>query len=193
MDIEKNGVEFGNNQNEENVSSIETSKDSQKNTTQEMDMLSHTENLDVFRGYTEFEAHNHKFKIFPVTLDEVGEFLNDKVLIPRKTDSEGNEVSDYELGACLIRVFFASDIHQTPFKVIENKRLIDKIKSLFKKPIPEIDYTQYTLAYPIVKWLERKVYYCNKPIKFKDLEKKFALTKAEIARMLIALNDFSGF
>lgn len=143
------------------------------------------------RGY--FEANGYIFDVRPITFFESMEIFNDKkVWIPSRYDQNGEEFTDQELGRMFMRFFKKKEPEQREATRVE----APSKTSLFKRKKAEeesVDYSQYPDAWPMIKWLERKVSYEGEPIKFTDLETKFLLTKGEIVNLLIYLFEMSGF
>lgn len=143
-----------------------------------------------------YKANGYSFTVKAVYFHEVEEYLNDKVYIPRRVDDEGNLVSNKDLSVYMARCFYKGipDLFEEGEKkeslASEPKGFVEKLKDLFKRK-SKIDYSQFPIATGMVKWIERKVSYNGKPILFEDLESKYQLTKAEIAKMLMYLSDIS--
>lgn len=158
---------------------------------EEEEELEYTKEQMLERGY--FEANGYIFDVRPITFFESMEIFNDKkVWIPSRYDQNGEEFTEQELGRMFMRFFKKKEPEQREATQVETPSKT----SLFKrKKVAEesIDYSQYPDAWPMIKWLERKVSYEGEPIKFTDLETKFLLTKGEIVNLLIYLFEMSGF
>lgn len=140
-----------------------------------------------------FEANGYVFEVRPITFFESMEIFTDKkVWIPSRYDQNGEEFTEQELGRMFMRFFRKKESEQR-----EDSQDIEQHKtSIFKRKKVEeapVDYSQYPDAYPMIKWLEKKVSYDGDPIKFTELETKFLLTKGEIVNLLIYLFEMSGF
>ena len=153
--------------------------------------LEYTKEQMLERGY--FEANDYIFDVRPITFFESMEIFNDKkVWIPSRYDQNGEEFTDQELGRMFMRFFKKKEPEQREATQVE----APSKTSLFKRKKSEqesVDYSQYPDAWPMIKWLERKVSYEGEPIKFTELETKFLLTKGEIVNLLIYLFEMSGF
>lgn len=153
--------------------------------------LEYTKEQMLERGY--FEANGYIFDVRPITFFESMEIFNDKkVWIPSRYDQNGEEFTDQELGRMFMRFFKKKEPEQREATRVE----APSKTSLFKRKKAEeesVDYSQYPDAWPMIKWLERKVSYEGEPIKFTDLETKYLLTKGEIVNLLIYLFEMSGF
>lgn len=150
-------------------------------------------NNDVFvqRGF--FKANGYEFTVYPIMLDEVSEYIHDGVIVPKKINNEGKELTDKELGQFLITCFSSPSKKEDSLCDKKETSIFKSAKSLFKREKNIIDYSQYQYASGFVKWIEKKVFYKGKPIMFQDLERKYFLTKPEIAKLIIYLNESSGF
>lgn len=153
--------------------------------------LEYTKEQMLERGY--FEANGYIFDVRPITFFESMEIFNDKkVWIPSRYDQNGEEFTDQELGRMFMRFFKKKEPEQREATQVE----APSKTSLFKRRKAEeesVDYSQYPDAWPMIKWLERKVSYNGEPIKFTELETKYLLTKGEIVNLLIYLFEMSGF
>lgn len=152
-------------------------------------------NNDVFVQRGSFKANGYEFNVNPIMLEEVSEYLKDRVMIPKKIDENGNELTDKELGHFIISCFTSHSESENKNNDSEKKEtnIFSKIKRLFLKEKEVIDYSQYPYAFGFVKWIQKKVSFKGKSIKFEDLERKYLLTKSEIAKLIIYMNEISGF
>ncbi len=142
-----------------------------------------------------YTAYKYTFNVEPIYLQEVDEYLHDNVYVPRKTDINGNVITDKELSTFMSQCFLkdTAKATETEEEVEEKKEsAVDKVKSLFRKK-SKVDYSEFPMAKGIVKWVERKVSYNGKKICFEDLEQKYKLSKVEIAKLIMYLSEFSGF
>lgn len=136
-----------------------------------------------------FEANGYTFTVKPVYLGEVDDYFEDMSLSPVPT--EGYEtLSDKELSKWAIALFSksANEVENKPKKKFKFKFL----SKLFHKN----DYNYYNhlpKVQPLIKWIEQKVEYKGKKIKFYDLERKYGLNKAEIERLFIYFHELSNF
>lgn len=150
-------------------------------------------NNDVFVQRGIFKANGYEFTVYPIMLDEVSEYIHDGVVVPKKIDNEGKELTDKELGQFLITCFSSPSKKEDSLCDKKETSIFKSVKSLFKREKNIIDYSQYPYASGFVKWIEKKVFYKGKSIMFQDLERKYFLTKPEIAKLIIYLNESSGF
>lgn len=150
-------------------------------------------NNDVFvqRGF--FKANGYEFTVYPIMLDEVSEYIHDGVIVPKKINNEGKELTDKELGQFLITCFSSPSKKENTVTEKKETNIFKIIKSLFRKQKKVVDYSQYQYASGFVKWIEKKVFYKGKHVMFQDLERVYFLTKPEIAKLIIYLNESSGF
>lgn len=139
-----------------------------------------------------FEANGYKFTVRPIFLGEESEYLSDVsyALYPRA--KEGEELTDKDLSHYAIMLFRKENsVIQKPERI----GLLERFKRWFAKTFTK-NYEYYSdnpSVLGLVKWIERKVYYKNKRIKFYELERKFGLTKAEIVKLFGYFQDLSGF
>lgn len=150
-------------------------------------------NNNVFSQRGFFKANGYEFTVYPIMLDEVSEYIHDGVVVPKKINNEGKELTDKELGQFLITCFSSPSKKEDSLCDKKETSIFKSVKSLFKREKNIIDYSQYPYAYGFVKWIEKKVFYKGKSIMFQDLERKYFLTKPEIAKLIIYLNESSGF
>lgn len=150
-------------------------------------------NNDVFVQRGIFKANGYEFTVYPIVLDEVSEYIHDGVIVPKKVNNEGKELTDKELGQFLITCFSSPSKKEDSLCDKKETSIFKSVKSLFKREKNIIDYSQYPYASGFVKWVEKKVFYKGKSIMFQDLERKYFLTKPEIAKLIIYLNESSGF
>lgn len=139
-----------------------------------------------------FEANGFTFTVKPVYLGEEDEYLEDVpyALYPRKKDEK--EPTSKDLSHYAIMLFrndvVDSDKTYTP-------GLFERFKRWFAKTFTK-KYEYYSdnpSVLGLVKWIEKKVYYKGKPVRFYDLERKFGLTKSEIVKLFGYFQELSGF
>ena len=139
-----------------------------------------------------FMANGYKFVVKPIFLGEETEYLSDVsyALYPHAKD--GQEVSEKDLSHYAIMLFrkdFGND------NKAEKLGLFEKFKRWFAKTFIK-NYEYYSdnpSVLGLVKWIERKVYYKGRKIRFYDLERKFGLTTSEIVELFGYFQDLSGF
>lgn len=120
-----------------------------------------------------------EFEIKPITLVESFDYIRSGALMFRthkivdgvETDEE---YSEKELGMQLIANF-------RPLDTPDPEPIMDE----YAKFPREIQYTIY--------WLQKKVFLDGEPIVFSELETKHGLSKGEIAILINALSEKSGF
>ena len=139
-----------------------------------------------------FEANGHKFTVKPIFLGEETEYLSDVAYALYPRAKEGEELTDKDLSHYAIMLFRkpSSEVdHPERFGIFE------RFKRWFAKTFIK-NYEYYSdnpSVLGLVKWIERKVFYKGKPIKFYELERKFGLNKAEIVKLFGYFQDLSGF
>ena len=164
-------------------------------------------NKDIMLERGKFCANGHVFEVKPIYLGEEDAYLESLTMSPVPkpiTDANGKEttLSEKEIGQFL--QFFFSNRRLAEFEVASKH----KIDRLFPngKPITEaavwrlkktkrnyLYYCDNPNAMIMAMWIERKVTYRGRPIRFYDLERKFMLNKSEIERMICYLHELSGF
>lgn len=164
-------------------------------------------NKDIMLERGKFCANGHVFEVKPIYLGEEDAYLESLTMSPVPkpiTDANGKEttLSEKEIGQFL--QFFFSNRRLAEFEVASKH----KIERLFPngKPITEaavwrlkktkrnyLYYCDNPNAMIMAMWIERKVTYRGRPIRFYDLERKFMLNKSEIERMICYLHELSGF
>ncbi len=140
-----------------------------------------------------FTANGYVFTVKPLLLGEEDEYLEDvKVaLYPRAEGKKPEDFTDKELSQYAIWLFSQRNEVALPKK----QGLLDKLKLRLVKTFCK-NYQYYSdnpKAMGIIKWVEKKIYYKNKRIKFYDLERKYGLSKSEIIKMLGYFEELSGF
>lgn len=143
-----------------------------------------------------FTANGYTFAVRPVFLGEEDEYLNDMKIspIPAAKD-DGEEWTEKELGTYTITLF-SGKLNDFLKIDTDDKSFLGTIKRILNKLFMKKDYRYYDnvpAIQPLVKWLERKVTYKGRKIRFYDLERKFKLNKAEIEKLIIYFHELSGF
>lgn len=146
--------------------------------------------LDAMLERGIFIANGYKFVVKPIYLGEETEYMLDVpyFIYPQPKDNE--EITDKDLNRYAMMLFQKS-------KNPKNQKigLFERFKRWFAKTFKK-NYEYYSdnpSVLGLVKWIERKVYYKGKNIKFYDLERKFGLTKSEIMELFGYFQDLSGF
>lgn len=139
-----------------------------------------------------FVANGYKFTVKPVYLGEEMDYLADVSypLYPRAKE-DGEEPTDKELSVWAMMLFKQENKQDDRIKL----GLFEKFKRWVAKTFVK-NYQYYSdnsSVSGLVKWIEKKVSYKGKPIKFYDLERKYGLTKSEIVKLFKYFQDLSGF
>lgn len=153
---------------------------------------------DVMMERGKIIANGHTFVVKPVYLGEETEFFSDMTLsetavfspIPNAQNGV-DKLTDEELGQWAIALF-SSQFNEQKEKKKEKFFFSKILNKIFRKK----DYHYYSdvpVVQQLIKWIERKVTYNGKKIRFYDLERKYGLSKADIERMFIELYKISFF
>lgn len=138
-----------------------------------------------------FEANGYKFVVTPVYLGEETDYMMDVSYALYPHTKEGEELTDKDLSRYAIALFRFNPDEIQPEKL----GLFGKIKLMLVKAFNK-DYRYYSYNPSIlglIKWVEKKVYYKGRRIKFYQLERKFGLNKSEIIKLLGYFQELSGF
>ncbi len=137
-----------------------------------------------------YTANGYTFEIEPVYFGEEEEYFSDNHLSAFLQNSK-EDIQDKDLAQYIIALFQIKGEEEAK----KDLRVLGRVKlwlvKLFKK-----DYRYYSenpKALGFIKWMERKVKYKGRHIRFYDLERKYKLTKIEIAKMYRYMEDLSGF
>lgn len=145
--------------------------------------------LETMKERYSYSANGYSFTVIPVFLGEENEYFSDVsyALYPSKKD--GQEVTDKDLS------HFAMALFRDDGTKLENVGFVERVKIFIAKKFTHTYeyYSDVPSAAKIAKWVEKKVFYKGKPVKFYDLERKFQLSKSEIVNLLKTLQDASGF
>lgn len=139
-----------------------------------------------------FTANGYTFTVKPVYLGEEDEYLSQVTVSPVPVENNGekfDKTDDKKMGQWAI-VLFSESLNGVKKK--KKGKLYQFFTWLFKRR----DYHYYDdvpSIQPIIKWLEKKVTYNGKRIRFYDLERKYGLSKADIERLFIYFHEISGF
>lgn len=137
-----------------------------------------------------FEANGYKFDVHPIYLLEEKDYLSDVpyALYPQSDNEDGPD--DKELSHYAMALF---RYNGTSPKEVTSRW--ERIKEWLAKKFTH-KYRYYSdnpNILGLVKWIEKKVYYKGRPIRFYDLERKFKLNKSEIVKLFGYFQDISGF
>lgn len=185
-----------------------SSKDAEKEITMQ-DLLEQEKQLkkDIMLERGKFLANGYMFEVKPIYLGEEDEYLDSlkRSPVPKPIvgeDGKERELTEKELGQFL-RLFFSNS-----YLAVMEAQDRRKVERLFPngKPITQaaiwrlkktnrnyLYYCDNPNAMILAMWIERKVTYKRKPIRFYDLERKFKLNKTEIEQMITYLHELSGF
>ncbi len=150
-------------------------------------------NEEVMLERGKFTANGYTFTVEPVYLGEENLYLAEMQVSPvpnyknEEEDKPISELEDKELSNWAIALFSQN---QT-----ETKKT-GWFKRIFVKLFYKNNYRYYDnnpLIQPFIKWIEQKVSYNGKKIKFYELERKFGLNKSEIEKLFIYFHEISGF
>lgn len=150
-------------------------------------------NEDLMMERGKFEANGYTFMVYPVRLKEENDFFSCLELSPiPKQIVDGETMTDEELALYVITLF-SKNANYGPD---ERPKEISKFRKFIIKYIYRNDYHYYEDRPKImqfIKWIEKRVEYKNKPVKFYDLERKYGLSKAEIGKLFIYFYQLVGF
>lgn len=143
-----------------------------------------------------FEANGYQFTVRPVYLGEEDEYLSQMTVSPVPIPKEDGEAhTEKELGQWSIALFSKS-VNFAKKDVEEETGFLGFLSRLYRRLFHPKDYRYYAdspAIQPLVMWIERKVTYKGRKVRFYDLERKFGLNKAEIERLIIYFHELSGF
>lgn len=134
-----------------------------------------------------FVANNYIFDIQSVRFEEEREYFSDVPLSIHLLNKKEEPQQDLaRIMATLFQIDSEEEIKASLGKFGKLKLwLVKHFRRNYKY------YSDSPSATGLIKWLERKVRYKNKRIRFYDLERKFRLTKKEIADMFLYLHNLS--
>ncbi len=148
-------------------------------------------NEDLMMERGKFKANGYTFTVQPIFLREEDEYFSDLKISPIPPSiAQGEMPTDKDLGRWAIALFSEKANGGQPYKKM------GKVRRFFVWLFHHNDYHYYAdcknIA-PYVKWVEKKVKYKGRKVRFFDLERKFSLSKAEIEKLFIYLHQLSGF
>lgn len=150
-------------------------------------------NKEVMMERGRFTANGYTFAVRPVYLGEEDEYFNDFALSPVPADEE--EHTDKELGQYAMALF-SNPANRLVQQEKERFSFVGLINRLYNRLFRPKDYRYYDASpavQPLIKWLERKVTYKGRKIRFYDLERKYGLNKSEIQKLIAYFHELSGF
>lgn len=147
-------------------------------------------NEEIMMERGKFVANGHTFSLEPIFLGEEDAFTEDiGAFYPIPMIEKGlDSLSEEELGQWAIALFSKKINGEPPKK--------KKIKNFFNRIFKRKDYRYYDnvpAVQALVKWIEKKLKYKGRKVKFYQLERKFGLSKADIERLFIKLYQISFF
>lgn len=140
-----------------------------------------------------YTANGYVFDVRPVMLEEMDEYIADvstAPIIPASKEDIDELKNNDEKAAQWAIALFSEALNDVPKK----KRNI--FTKAFEFLAHKNDYRYYSdvpKMTGILKWIERKVTYNGKKVRFYDLERKYKLSKAEIQRLFIFFHEISVF
>ena len=137
----------------------------------------------------EFTANGYSFSVKPVFLGEEKDYLSDVSYALYPVKKNGQEVTEKDLSHFAMALFRADESGKVKLSIAERFKIFIARKFTHTYEY----YSDVPSAAKIAKWVEKKVFYKGKPVKFYDLERKFQLSKSEIVNLLKMLQDASGF
>lgn len=148
-------------------------------------------NEDIMMERGKFTANGHTFTVKPVYLGEEDEYFSDMTISPVPKIEEGDDApTDKELSRWAIALFSDKVNNDS------NGHKPGILRRFFGLLFHRNDYRYYSdrpAVMPLIKWLDRKVTYKGRRVKFYQLERKFGLNKAEIEQLIIYFHELSGF
>lgn len=145
---------------------------------------------DVMMERGKFTANGHTFMVRPVYLKEESEYFSEIRFSPAPDSDEG-EKTDKELAQYAIALF-SDHINKPDGATTKRKGFFSRLVRRFRRRNYRY-YDDVPVIQPLIKWLERKVTYKGRRIRFYDLERKYGLNKAEIEKLIIYFQQLSFF
>lgn len=146
---------------------------------------------EVVQEKGHYTANGFTFEVQPVYFEEEYEYFSENPL-SMLLQQQKEAVDDKDLAQYIVALFQVKSKEEVLNALGTFGRIKLRLVKLFKK-----DYHYYSdnpSAVGFIKWIEKKVKYKGKNIKFYDLERKYGLTKLEIARMYRYMEKLSrGF
>ena len=141
-----------------------------------------------------YYANGYKFEVEPIRFEEESSYFRDVPLSiylqnPEKEDRE--EITEQYLARLIASLFQSNSEEEVEASLGKYGRLKLWLVKLTSKRYKY--YSDNPSVIGLIKWLERKVKYKHKHIRFYDLERKYKLTKREIAGLFLYMHNLSGF
>lgn len=138
-----------------------------------------------------FSANGYTFEVRPVYLGEEDDYLSEVGVspVPVLQDGENLDKTDDKKMAQWSIALFSKSLNGERKK---RGRIAEFFLWLFGRRDYRY-YKDYPSVQPIIKWIERKVTYRGRRIRFYDLERKYGLSKADIERLFVYFHELSFF
>lgn len=149
------------------------------------------ENKETMFERGKFTANGYTFDVRPVYLGEEDDYISEVGVSPVPVTEDGEEydkTDDKKMAQWSIALFSKS--------LNGERKKRGKLFRLISWLLWRHDYhyyADYPSVQPIIKWIERKVTYRGRKIRFYDLERKYGLSKAEIERLFVYFHELSFF
>lgn len=147
--------------------------------------------FEIVQERGQYTANGFTFEIKPVYFEEEAEYFSDNplsMLLQQRKES----VEDKDLAQYIVALFQVKSKEEVLAELGLFGKMKLKLVKLFRKNYHY--YSDNPGAVGLIKWIEKKVKYKGKNIKFYDLERKYGLTKLEIAKMYRYMEELSrGF
>ena len=161
-------------------------KDKNEETKSHINEILSTYRVEDKRGV--FKANDLSFRVLPVDGTETIPFYALINVAQKMANAEGR------VNTSLLLVGLFTDVDEKGAKKRPiQKRLKIKFCEMFYKDYRR--YERYAYGKQLAKWIEKLVLLdkTNKPVRYYDLEKKYLLSKEDIAKLLIYICELSGF
>ncbi len=149
-------------------------------------------NKDKILERGKFTANGTTFTVKPIFLGEEDCYLGDLSFSPIPLIKDDETLTDKErdkkIGSFIITLFSG--------KLTEMLKQKPKNLTLWEKLLKRFSKKHYYIgngAYPLVKWVQKKIFYKGRPVTFYDLERKYNVSKVDIEKMIIYMHELSGF
>ena len=145
---------------------------------------------EVMQERGKFEANGYIFTIEPVYFGEEEEYWQDVqfLLHPEKDDCTDRDLAKF--GIMLFQMGGSKGNNVKGQLGLFQRMILWLVKHTTKRYKYYSDNPSMVGA---IKWIEKKVKYKGKHIRFYDLERKFGLSKSEIIKMFGYFEAMSGF